>query len=69
MRHVLLTLAAAGILVTTMTAADQADETTVIKRDSATESTTVIKKEKELHALPVPHTEEHTTIIKKEHDE
>jgi hypothetical protein len=47
----------------------RADDTTVIKRDNGEDSsTTVIKKRDEVAPLPVPHTEERKTIIKKEND-
>ena len=44
----------------------RAEDTTVIKRDNDGDSnTTVIKKRDEVAPLPVPHTEEKKTIIKK----
>jgi hypothetical protein len=47
----------------------RAEDTTVIKRDNDGDSnTTVIKKRDEVAPLPVPHTEERKTIIKKEND-
>ena len=45
----------------------KAEDTTVIKRDSDGDKT-IVKKREELNVLPVPHTEERTTVIKKEHD-
>jgi len=46
----------------------KAEDTTVIKKDRDRD-TTVIKKKEELHVLPVPHTEEKKTIIRKDHEE
>ena len=44
----------------------KAEDTTIIKQDSAPDRT-VIEKREQLNVLPVPHTEE-KTIIKKERD-
>ena len=46
-----------------------AEDTTVIKKDQPSDSTTVVKKKEGVDLLPVPHPEEHKTIIKKEHHE
>ena len=53
-----------------MAVAVKAEDTTVIKKDSdGDRSTTVIKKRDDVNMLPVPHTEEKKTIIKKESDD
>lgn len=51
-----------------MASSVRAEDTTVIKKDRDRDNT-VIKKKEELHVLPVPHTEEKKTIIRKDHDE
>jgi hypothetical protein len=65
MRKLILATVAAVIVATPMTTAVRAqDSTTVIKKGDG--DTTVIKKRDEPAVLPVPHVEEHKTIIKKE---
>ena len=68
MRTILLALTAAGLMTAPLASAVKAEDTTVIKRDHDSGDTTVIKKERELNLLPVPHEEERTTVIKKERD-
>ena len=70
MRTVVLAIAAATIAMSVPLASSvkAEDTTTVIKKDRDGD-TTVIKKEHELHVLPVPHTEEKKTIIRKDHEE
>jgi hypothetical protein len=67
MRKVILASIAAVIVTAPLAAIVKAEDTTVIKRDSDGDKT-VVKKKEELHVLPVPHTEESTTVIKKERD-
>jgi hypothetical protein len=67
MRKFLLAGVAAIIATAPFASVTKAEETTVIKRDSDGDKT-VVKKREELNILPVPHTEERTTVIKKEHD-
>jgi hypothetical protein len=67
MRKVLLATVAAVIVTAPLASTVKAEDTTVIKKDGdADHSTTVIKKRDDLNLLPVPHTEEKKTIIKKE---
>jgi hypothetical protein len=69
MRTLVLAVAAATIAISLpMASSVKAEDTTVIKKDRDPD-TTVIKKKQELNVLPVPHTEEKKTIIKKDHDE
>ena len=69
MRKLILGALAVVVLGAPMGQAVRADDTTVIKRDNDDNSnTTVIKKRDEVAPLPVPHTEEKKTIIKKEND-
>ena len=57
---------ATALIGAPMGQAVRADDTTVIKRDNVgDQSKTVIKKKDEVSPLPVPHTEEKKTIIKK----
>jgi hypothetical protein len=44
----------------------KAEDTTIIKKDDGDTSKTVIKKRDDVKILPVPHTEEKKTIIKKD---
>lgn len=68
MRKLILTCIAATLVAAPMTIIVKADDTTVIKRDRDNDGDkTVIKKREELNVVPVPHTEEKTTI-KKERD-
>lgn len=70
MRKLILATTGIVILAAPMASAVKAEDTTVIKRDNdADRSKTVIKKDSDVNMLPVPHTEEHKTIIKKGHDE
>jgi hypothetical protein len=70
MRNLILAIVGAIILAAPMASAVKAEDTTVIKKDNdADRSKTVIKKDSDVNLLPVPHTEEHKTIIKKDHDE
>jgi hypothetical protein len=46
----------------------KAEDTTIIKKDDGDSSKTVIKKRDDMKILPVPHTEEKKTVIKKEVD-
>jgi hypothetical protein len=69
MRRLVLAAAAAVIVISVPLASSvRAEDTTVIKKDRDGD-TTVIKKKQELHVLPVPHTEEKKTIIRRDHDE
>ena len=69
MRTLVLAVAAAAVAISVPLASSvRAEDTTVIKKDRDGD-TTVIKKKQELHVLPVPHTEEKKTIIRKDHDE
>jgi len=56
-------------VTTPMTAAVRAEDTTIIKKDDDTGDKAVVKKREQLNVLPVPHTEEKKTIIKKERDD
>jgi hypothetical protein len=67
MRNLFLASIAAVIVTAPMVTIVKAEDTTVIKRDSDGDET-IVKKKEELHVLPVPHTEESTTVINKEHD-
>jgi hypothetical protein len=65
----ILAAIAAGLVVGPVATAARAEDTTVIKRDNDGDSSkTVIKKKDDVNLLPVPHTEEKKTIIKKEND-
>ena len=69
MRKVMLAIVAAIIATAPLASAVKAEDTTVIKKDGDTDrSTTVIKKREQLNLLPVPHTEEKKTIIKKDEE-
>jgi len=69
MRKVMLATVAAIIATAPLASAVKAEDTTVIKKDGDTDrSTTVIKKREQLNLLPVPHTEEKKTIIKKDEE-
>jgi hypothetical protein len=71
MRTLVLAAAAAAIAISVpMASAVKAEDTTVIKKDrDGDSSTTIVKKREELKILPVPHTEEKTVIIRKDHNE
>jgi hypothetical protein len=66
MRKLILSVAAAAIVIAPMATVVKAEDTTVIKRGD--EGKTVIKKRDDVNVLPVPHTEEKKTIIKKDND-
>jgi hypothetical protein len=69
MRKLILVTLALIVIGAPLGQAVRAEDTTVIKRDNDGDSnTTVIKKRDEVAPLPVPHTEERKTIIKKEND-
>jgi hypothetical protein len=69
MRKLILGTLAVVVIGAPVGQAVRADDTTVIKRDNDGDSnTTVIKKREDVAPLPVPHTEEKKTIIKKEND-
>jgi hypothetical protein len=69
MRKLILAAVATVLLGAPVGQAVRADDTTIIKRDNdGDQSKTVIKKRDEVNPLPVPHTEEKKTIIKKEND-
>ena len=69
MRKLILATVAAVIVAAPLATAVKAEDTTIIKKDSdGDRSKTVIKKNDDVNLLPVPHTEERKTIIKKEHD-
>jgi hypothetical protein len=65
MRTLILATAAAALLAAPLATAVRAEDTTVIKRHDDGDKT-IIKKRDEPAVLPVPHVEEHKTIIKKE---
>jgi hypothetical protein len=68
MRKLILATMAAAIMAAPMATVVKAeDSTTIIKKDDGDK--TIIKKRDEPALLPVPHVEEHKTIIKKEKDE
>ena len=67
MRKLILASMAAALLAAPMATSVRAEDTTVIKKNDQGDKT-VIKKRDEPAVLPVPHTEEHKTIIKKDHD-
>jgi hypothetical protein len=70
MRKIILATMAAAIITAPMATVVKAEDTTVIKKDNdGDRSTTVIKKRDDVNMLPVPHTEEKKTIIKKEGDD
>jgi hypothetical protein len=67
----LLVTAAAFLMSAQFAVTARAEDTTIIKKDQPADSdstTTIVKKRDDINLLPVPHTEEHKTIIKKEHD-
>jgi hypothetical protein len=66
---VLAAVAATFAISVPMASSVRAEDTTVIKKDRDADTTTVIKKKQEFNVLPVPHTEEKKTIIRKDHDE
>ena len=69
MRKILLATVAAVIATAPLATAVKAEDTTVIKKDGDVDrSTTVIKKRDDVNLLPIPHTEEKKTVIKKEND-
>jgi hypothetical protein len=69
MRKLILGTIALIVIGAPVGQAVRAEDTTVIKRDNGEDSnTTVIKKRDEVAPMPVPHTEEKKTIIKKEND-
>jgi hypothetical protein len=69
MRKLILAAVATVLLGAPVGQAVRADDTTISKRDNdGDQSKTVIKKRDEVNPLPVPHTEEKKTIIKKEND-
>ena len=69
MRKLIFVTIAATIMVGPLATAVYAEDTTVIKHDNDGDSSkTVIKKKEDVNVLPVPHTEEKKTIIKKEND-
>jgi hypothetical protein len=49
-----------------MAATAKAEDTTIIRKDQPEDSTTIIKKRDDINLLPIPHTEEHKTIIRKD---
>ena len=67
MRTLNLVVVAAVAMSIPLASAARAEDTTVIKKDQPSDSTTVVKKNEGVDLLPVPHPEEHKTIIKKEH--
>jgi hypothetical protein len=70
MRKLILATVAAAIITVPIATVVKAEDTTVIKRDNDGDSSkTVIKKRDDVNMLPVPHTEEKKTIIKKENDD
>jgi hypothetical protein len=69
MRTVMLAAAAAALLSVQMAVPVKAQDTTVIKKDTPEDSTTVIKKRDDINLLPVPHPEEKKVIIHKDHDD
>ncbi len=67
MRKFILATMAAVIVTAPLATVVKAEDTTVIKRDNdGDRSKTVIKKHDDVNMLPVPHTEQKKTIIKKE---
>lgn len=68
MRKVILAVAPCAIVASPLATVANAEDTTVIKRDRNNDTTTVEKKKEKLNVLPVPHTEEKKTIIKKDND-
>jgi hypothetical protein len=66
MRNLIFATLAAALIGAPMVTVAHAEDTTVIKHDGDTDSKTVIKKKDDVNLLPVPHTEEKKTIIKKE---
>ena len=66
---IFVTIAAAIMVGPIATVVHAEDSTTVIKHDNDGDSSkTVIKKKDDVNLLPVPHTEEKKTIIKKENE-
>ena len=70
MRKFILATMAAVIVTAPLATVVKAEDTTVIKRDNGGDrSKTVIKKHEDVNMMPVPHTEQRKTIIKKESDD
>jgi hypothetical protein len=69
MRKLIFATIATAMMVAPIATVVHAEDTTVIKHDNDGDSSkTVIKKKEDVNLLPVPHTEEKKTIIKKEND-
>jgi hypothetical protein len=66
MRKLIFATLAAAIVTAPLASAVKAEDTTIIKKDDGDRSTTVIKKRDDVNVVPVPHTVEKKTIIKKE---
>ena len=67
MRKLIFAVVAAAIIGAPIATVAHAEDTTVIKHDNDGDgSKTVIKKKEDVNVLPVPHTEEKKTIIKKD---
>lgn len=66
MRKLIFASLAAAIVTAPLASAVKAEDTTIIKKDDGDSSKTIIKKRDDVNVVPVPHTEERTTIIKKE---
>jgi hypothetical protein len=63
MRTLALAAATAVIMSMQLAAVARADDTTVIRKDGADTSTTVVKKHDDINLFPVPHSEENKVII------
>ncbi len=66
MRKLMFAAIAGAVIGAPLATVAHAEDTTVIKRDGDADSKTVIKKKDDVNVLPVPHTEEKKTIIKKD---
>jgi hypothetical protein len=67
LRKLFLASISAAILTAPLSTIVKAEEATMIKRDGEGDKT-IVKKKEELHVLPVLHTAESKTVIKKEHN-
>ena len=66
MRKLIFASLAAVIATAPIASVVKAEDTTIIKKDDGDSSKTIIKKRDDVNVVPVPHTEERKTIIKKE---
>ena len=71
MRAIMLAAATALVLSVQMAATARAEDTTIIRKDQPEDSTTqdsmtIVRKHDDINLFPIPNTEEHRTIIRKD---